>query len=630
MNQKNSNQVMNVTQITVLTPGLGSNAGTWSNHFSKENKEALFAYDSDSIISKISEKVGGANIYWARMTKYTQFNLYNITNEKSTTENFDINSLPLIYNITDVSKHIIIIFDSLESYGSNNNLYYQLNYVLSKIIYDVKIANGGKLPKINLIGHSRGGLTNLQYALDHPDLVSTLISLGTPYFGSTTARLFGEMVMDGPSDGLDDILNPEIYYGYNTRWNDNYNTLYKDIKAYAVGSYHTLFSIPELLINDYSGYLSNELKAIISLGIVAINNLELKSIINFPVERLVSMFITEILDATFPGSSIVDAAEILLQEINLDKYPMFVSWYNDILVPLESQLANDSGSIEYGGGAYLGFTDIIRPFLVADEYVNYEKVSQATVPVGHNLVARDRKVISEILNVLDLGVNENSAYITEENEDGTLTFVRYNGEYSNSTFIIPETIGGKTVTAIGSYALSEGDNITEIQIPKTVKKIGAYAFTGLTDLTTITFYGSQNLQLEKIGYGAFSGCTSLNKFNAEDTNKLIIPSSVTFIDCYAFYGTAFSTVNMGSEIYHIGDVAFSNMPNLTAITITGNSNYMTQNGVLYNADGWLMQYPVGNSASSFSIPQAVNGKAIRHISQFAFAGEDIRKTKANG
>ena len=632
MSTKQNRSVMNKAQITVLTPGLASNAGTWSNNFSSANKDnAFFAYDSSSLITKISDQVGGANIYWTKMVAYNNFYLYNITNQTSVYVN---DSIYEIQNITDISRHIIVVFDPYRdskikldsSYDTNNNVYYQFNYMLSKIIYDVKIANGGILPKVNLIGHSRGGLTNLQYALDHPDLVSTLVSLDTPYFGSTTARLFGEIVMGGPSDGLDDILDADLYYGYNKRWNENYNALYKDIDVYAFGSYHTLMSLAEVITSDCSESIPVWGQLLIGLGLDALNVWKLHSISSYITERVILAIITEMLDIIFPNSKLVDAAEILFQEINYDVYPLFVSWYNDILVNLDSQLGNDTGSIKHPySGSYSGFKRMVRPFQVFDEYVNYEKVSQASIPVGHNLVARDKLIVAKVVSVLDLGVDTN--YVTIENDDNTLTFVRYNGEYSGSTFYVPETIGGKTVTEIAAYAFDGETNITEIVLPKTIKKISAYAFAGLENLTTITFAGTGQPQLEKIGYGAFSGCTNLKKFNssaAETLNRsdLNMPDSVEFIDCYAFYGTGFTDIFLGANIYYIGDVAFSNIAGLTNISVTGNSTYFSSNGALYNSDGWLMQYPVGKDDTSFTIPSSVSNVAIRHISQFAFMGEN--------
>lgn len=133
-----------------------------------------------SLISKIKSAAGGANIYLADIKADYKFRLYDITTQESETSTY-IRSGE-VDRITDISKHIIVIFDSYDAYESNDNIYYQFNYMLSSIIYDVKILNGGILTKINLIGHSRGGLTNLQYALDHPDLVDSLISIDTPYF----------------------------------------------------------------------------------------------------------------------------------------------------------------------------------------------------------------------------------------------------------------------------------------------------------------------------------------------------------------------------------------------------------------------------------------------------------------
>ena len=114
ISQKNSNEVMNATQITVLTHGLGSNAGTWSNHYSKDNDSDSFAYDCDSLISEINEKVGGANIYWAKTKnvykgnncyEYNGFDLFDITNQTSTSSNYTDTSL--VSNVNDMTKLLL-------------------------------------------------------------------------------------------------------------------------------------------------------------------------------------------------------------------------------------------------------------------------------------------------------------------------------------------------------------------------------------------------------------------------------------------------------------------------------------------------------------------------------------------
>ena len=67
LSQKNANTVMDYPQITVLTPGYGSHAVTWSNNFFKKGDSFEFSYDSKSIIAKIDDFAGGANIYCVKV-----------------------------------------------------------------------------------------------------------------------------------------------------------------------------------------------------------------------------------------------------------------------------------------------------------------------------------------------------------------------------------------------------------------------------------------------------------------------------------------------------------------------------------------------------------------------------------
>ena len=68
LTQKNSNTVMDYPQITVLTPGLGSQAGVWSNVYNDDMKEYLFAYDSQSLIAKLTDFAGGVKDFFSKKT----------------------------------------------------------------------------------------------------------------------------------------------------------------------------------------------------------------------------------------------------------------------------------------------------------------------------------------------------------------------------------------------------------------------------------------------------------------------------------------------------------------------------------------------------------------------------------
>lgn len=74
----------------------------------------------------------------------------------------------------------------------------------------------------------------------------------------------------------------------------------------------------------------------------------------------------------------------------------------------------------------------------------------------------------------------------------------------DSIVTVPETIDGKEVTELGKYALS-GHGLGELELPRTIRKIGAYAMYNCWHLEKISFYST----IEDIGPGVFTGCTGV-------------------------------------------------------------------------------------------------------------------------
>ncbi len=103
---------------------------------------------------------------------------------------------------------------------------------------------------------------------------------------------------------------------------------------------------------------------------------------------------------------------------------------------------------------------------------------------------------------------------------------------------------------------SEYEEVTSIEIPETVTKIGNYQFYGFNNLKSITIPSS----VTTIGNGTFYNCTSLT--------SITIPSSVTSIGEDAFYYCTFLTsITIPSSVTTIGESAFSYCKSLTSITI---------------------------------------------------------------
>lgn len=182
------------------------------------------------------------------------------------------------------------------------------------------------------------------------------------------------------------------------------------------------------------------------------------------------------------------------------------------------------------------------------------------------------------------------------------------------------------VEEIDSYAFSGCTGLTTIAIPEGVKRIGKYAFFGCGELTSIiipksvteiskdgVFSHCKSLTsivveegngiydsrencnaiiksgntlvagcsnsvipngVETLGYGAFSGCETLN--------SIVIPDSVTEIGAYAFSDcTALTEVVIPDSVEYIEERAFSNS-GLTSIDIP--ETVKNLNGVFYGCE----------------------------------------------
>lgn len=581
-------------QITVITHGLDGRASHWSNIDGK------FAYDSDSIMSRLDRELlkagrSGANIYLAKMKYNKSFQLFDLKDDENRDgDNYEQNSTTT--KITDNSKHIILVFEAHDSSAHNYEVYEDFNYMMSKIVYDVKLLNGGLLPKINLIGHSRGGLTNLQYTLDHPDMVASVFSIGTPYLGSNTAASeFGALVAKN-SNGRKDIITSEIYNHFYDRWK---NGNYSKIPVYALGSYQTVDYLCELLRDNKELLATYDL----SLTDTQINAL------NTAFKLLNPSFVSWLVGKIMPDYK--DAIELFAEDIVKDGWWKAV-YKNDVLVNLDSQLGKDKNGKNYG----------FKKYSKCYESGTGKYAVPSWPEVGHNMEPRDKDFIDYILSNITLG-ERTEKFMYSETSSNTATITGYSGEDLTGNIVIPSVINGYTITATGYDVFKgKGNGVTSVRIPATIKEIGDYSFANLPNLTSVTLETGSGL--ERIGFRAFAGSSRLSRFNSTTSSgDLNLKSGVKKVDSYAFYGTNFKKIDIGSAIEDIGLAAFSCNPELKEISVSANANYASYNNVLYETSsfGRILQYPIGSSVQSYVLPQAYED-SIKYVSESAFEGAD--------
>lgn len=112
--------------------------------------------------------------------------------ESSTINSYLEKGCQIKSNLTqeDVNKYIVILFQQYYENVSENNdyVYMQLEYILDNLSYDYYCLTN-ILPTYNLISHSKGGLTNMQYALAHPYNVNSIYTIGAPFNGSASCNI---------------------------------------------------------------------------------------------------------------------------------------------------------------------------------------------------------------------------------------------------------------------------------------------------------------------------------------------------------------------------------------------------------------------------------------------------------
>lgn len=157
---------------------------------------------------------------------------------------------------------------------------------------------------------------------------------------------------------------------------------------------------------------------------------------------------------------------------------------------------------------------------------------------------------------------------------------------------VPDTLGGRPVTSIGSTSFYECKLITDVEFPPTVTNIGS-AFLRCTALTNVVIPSS----VREIDSNPFDGCSSLaevhiaedspyftarggiiyskdmtrlvNALQGADLGDCVIPSTVTNIGIWAFArNTRLRSVSVPGGVRQIGLYTFGFCPALEKVTLS--------------------------------------------------------------
>jgi len=127
--------------------------------------------------------------------------------------------------------------------------------------------------------------------------------------------------------------------------------------------------------------------------------------------------------------------------------------------------------------------------------------------------------------------------------------------------IIPDTINGKPVTAIGAQAFDFCNGITSVSIPLSVTTIGNSAFLGCSAMVSAPIPSGVN----SLGTQAFYQCVGLT--------AMTIPNGVSDVSDSLFDGcTSLASVTFSGNVTRIGNFSFQNCSSLTSIVLPSTVN----------------------------------------------------------
>lgn len=152
---------------------------------------------------------------------------------------------------------------------------------------------------------------------------------------------------------------------------------------------------------------------------------------------------------------------------------------------------------------------------------------------------------------------------------------------------------------------------TSVSIPDTIKTIGAEAFAGNTNLTSISI----GKNVTEIEYGAFKDCSYLSNVSLSDS--LITLGNAVFSN-----NTSLKKIILPKNLKTMGSGVFAGCDNLTTIEVAkDNPNFIFEKNALYDKEKTILYcFTEGAKSTSYSMPDSVVD-----VDEYAFWGNDSLK-----
>ncbi len=198
--------------------------------------------------------------------------------------------------------------------------------------------------------------------------------------------------------------------------------------------------------------------------------------------------------------------------------------------------------------------------------------------------------------------NSNHFYLKKDNDWEEVTSIE-----------IPNTI-----TKIGDYQFAGFNNVTSITIPDKVKSIGENAFFSCRCLTNVTIPNS----VTSIGWGAFSSCSNLTNITIGNSVKSIenyaFSSCVKLVEIYNYSQLSIGSIDYGRIAEHAKVIHKKEEPSIIKTTEDGLFDYM-----ILNDKYCLLSYK--GQESNVTLPNDLEGHTYEIYNYTFYENENLKE-----
>ena len=271
-------------------------------------------------------------------------------------------------------------------------------------------------------------------------------------------------------------------------------------------------------------------------------------------------------------------------------------------------------NIQFAGEYHLFVESYAYHFYMLNQNNIYQEVTKIEIPNTITTIGNDQfcgfKYVTEIIipnSIISIGIRAfDYCY--------SLTNVYYEGTIADWCNIQFYGLDSTPMSIASHFYMLDQNNIyqevTKIEIPNTITKIGDCQFRGFNNITEIIIPST----VTSIGYSAFDRCTSLT--------SIVIPSSVTYIRRYAFHNCKLLTIYSETESQSSGWDSKWN-PNGRPVVWNYAGKHDVYNGLSFaismkNKNKYITITGYDQSNTDVDIPETIEGIKVTTIADRTF------------